>query len=282
MVAIPQRVAVVRGPGGLPGIDAHLGAWLAFEAAGIRPTWLSGCSAGAVIGALEAGGMYAWQARELIEGLTTADVVRKRWGWKARLFWLESFCDPAPIAALLDNLLLPDFASLVTPFTVAATRMDETPREVAITTGDLRQAVLASMSIAGIWPYVQLDDGAFYSDGGTTERYPLPERLDDWDAVFVLDPVSSSSFEDRDRNIISRLLWNLEQLARLEASHLLEQYAERPNLHWLTLDVGSGSCLEFDHTLIAATFERIANQLELRGFGPTAHPQRKDLPPCRA
>lgn len=198
MVATAQRVAIVRGPGGLPGIDVHIGAWLALEAAGIRPTWLSGCSAGAIVAALDASGMPAWQAREYVEALRDEDVVRRRFGWKARIFWLDHFCDPAPISELLTSLLPAEFGNLKTPLTVSATRMDPEACGVLLRDGDLRKAVLASMSIAGVWPYVDVD-GAQCSDGGTTHRYPLPplaadphvfsDTIKTWDAIFVLDPV---------------------------------------------------------------------------------------------
>lgn len=273
MVAVPQRVAIVRGPGGLPGIDVHIGAWLALEAAGIRPTWLSGCSAGAIVAALDASGMPAWQAREYVEALRDDDVVKRRFGWKARIFWIDHFCDPQPIQDLLASLLPAEFRNLRTPLTVSATRMDPVAHGVLIRDGDLRAAVLASMSIAGVWPYVQVDN-AQCTDGGTTHRYPLPplslgvtNGTPPFDAVFVLDPVSYASFADRDRNMLSRLLWNVEQLGRNQAEWLLEALAGNPRVYWLPLDMGPGSCLKFDHGLIDATAQRVSKYLNERGFG---------------
>lgn len=254
----------------------HIGAWLALEAAGIRPTWLSGCSAGAIVAALDASGMPAWQAREYVEALRDEDVVRRRCGWKARIFWLDHFCDPKPISDLLAALLPGEFRNLKTPLTISATRMDPVARGILLREGDLRRAVLASMSIAGVWPYVDVD-GAQCSDGGTTHRYPPPplaadphvfsDTIKTWDAIFVLDPVSYASFEDRDRNMISRLLWNVEQLGRREADFLSQALAEHPSVHWLPLDMGPGSCLQFRHGLIDVTAQRVSKYLNERGFG---------------
>lgn len=269
MVATPQRVAIVRGPGGLPGIDVHIGAWLALEAAGIRATWLSGCSAGAIVSALDASGLPAWQAREYVECLRTEDVVRKVFAWKARCFWLTHFCDAQPIVDLLSVLLPLDFANLKTPLTVSATRMDPVHQGAMLREGNLRRAVLASMSIAGVWPYVEVDQ-ATHSDGGTTRRYPMPPLAGaehgKWDAIFVLAPVSYATFEDRDRNILSRIIWNYEAESRKEADWLLQALDGHPAVHWIALDVGAGSCLKFNHDLIDVTAQRVTKYLTERGL----------------
>lgn len=267
MVKKLERIAIVRGPGGLPGLDAHAGAWLAMSAAGLHGTWLSGCSAGAAIAAMDASGMYAADAIRFIESLSTVDVVCKRFAWKPRAFWLEHFCDPEPIAELLRRLLPAEFRHLHTPLEVSVTRMDPVPRNEILRAGDLRAAVQASMSIAGVWPYVEID-GVPYSDGGTTRRYPMPPLYDEtggpFDAVFVLDPVSR--FADRDRNIFSRLLWNLEQLGRVEAEHLLWCRTGLEHLHWIPLDLGDASALKFNHDLIGQAFNQVSKYLKDRGL----------------
>ena len=216
--------------------------------------------------------MPAWQAREYVEALKTEDVVQKLPLWYLRPHFIDHFCDPQPIADLLTSLLPADFADLKIPLTVSATRMDPIARNVRVSDGDLRRAVLSSMSIAGVWPYVQVDNvfnSVQCSDGGTTRRYPMPPLSADppWDAVFVLDPVSLESFHDRDRNILSRMWWNWEQGARIEAEYLAEATAGNLAVHWLQLDMGNGSCLKFNHALIDAAAQTVSKWLQTKGFG---------------
>lgn len=255
---VEPRVAVVLAPGGLPGIDAHVGAWTAFEAAGIRPTAIYGCSAGAVIGALWASGRYsAFEASSILRKLGTEDVLKWRvlaWPMIRRYDYLAN---PAPIRALLERLLPETFEDLEIPLTVAATAMTGRahPYGVRIGAGDLRSAVLASMSIAGVWPYVTRELSAAIppvqlSDGGTTDAIALPERLADWDAVYVVDLVDRVGYEKRDSSAASRLLWNITGLARKEPAWERQQLIGQANVRWLELDTRGVSCFRFDHSLI--------------------------------
>ena len=73
-------LTISRGPGGLPGLDVHAGAWLALEEKGIVPDRLAGCSAGAITSAFQAAGMTAREFVGILRALKTKDVVRKRIG----------------------------------------------------------------------------------------------------------------------------------------------------------------------------------------------------------
>lgn len=270
---VNKRIAVVRGPGGLPGLDVHAGAWLAMDDLGIKPAWVSGCSAGAIASAMQAAGMDGLGFAEILQGLRTSDVVVKRHLWKTRAYWLDAIADPEPIERLLAQYLPVSFEELGIPLEVSATamgyadcsgRLNGCSREGAawpkrFRSGDcLRAAVQASMSIAGFWPYMRVA-GMEYSDGGTTEPYPLPRDHMNYDYVIVMDPVRTTPFRDRDRNIISRLRWNVEALASQAA--LIIQQVPQANRIWIELDMGPGSTLQFDHELIQSTRDHVRETL---------------------
>jgi len=260
-----RKIAVVLTPGGLPGIEAHAGAWLAMELAGIRPQQLCGCSAGAIVAAAWATGKYgAKWFHDYVSSLQAKQLIKKRLLWKTRLFWLEDFCDPEPLERRLWNLLPETFGELQIPLTISATCMSDWPESsVHFNTGAiLRQAVRASSSIAGVWPYTEIA-GHLYTDGGTTNAVVLPDNMSDYDLVLVVNPCREFSFRERDKNMISRLVWNLEQLQDMEPDRYRYQLDQWPQIRWLDLNIGDVSCLEFsaDHKLIQQAFFKVRDWL---------------------
>jgi predicted acylesterase/phospholipase RssA len=262
-----RKIAVVLTPGGLPGIEAHAGAWLAMELAGIRPQQLCGCSAGAIVAAAWATGWKANDFNAYLNNVQTKHLIKKRFMWKERLFWIKDFCDPAPMEKRLSEMLPESFSDLKIPLNITATCMDYEPeRATRFWHGDfLRQAVRASASIAGVWPYATVD-GKKYTDGGTTEAVVLPEHVNDYDLILIVNPCREGSFVDRDRNMISRLLWNFEQLQDREPESIKCQIDTDPawrNIRWLDLPIGDVSCLEFseDHDLVDKAFFRTRDWL---------------------
>ena len=269
------RVCIIRAPGGLPGIEIHAGAWLAFEEAGIHPASLAGASAGAIVSAIQAysgspdaGIKSAADFVEFVRELRTEDLIRHRFAWKARAFWVTDFCDPAPIEKMLEQLLPLSFDQLSTKLLISATAMHSDPADCAYFGSGrcLRQAVRASSSIAGVWPYARIG-GFDYTDGGTTDPFPQPWDIGLADRVFVINPVRKCNFNERDKNMISRLLWNVEQLQDSQAEDAKRDLAEKvkDRLHWLDIDMGDVSCLEFsaNHELIDLAYNQ--TKIWLRG-----------------
>jgi len=265
-------------------VDVHVGAWLAMEEAGVRPSHVFGCSAGAVVSAMQATGMTAREAYDVVNDLPTEAVVRKRFAWKVRLLlgWklhakeLTHFLDPAPVEALLAEYLPEDFDDLAIPLTVSATNMgfsrerDEYPNYF-FRGPRLREAVQASLSIPGVWPYVEID-GVPHSDGGTTDAVIVPSDLETYDEFWVVDVVRKRPFRDRDRNMVSRLLWAVEKLTEFDAAETARRLQDARNVRWLDLDIGDVSCLEFDHRLIWETYLRVRRELSVEpGHGGTVN-----------
>jgi len=255
--------------GGLPGLDIHCGIWKALEQAGIRSAANCGTSAGAVVAALDSAGVGQAQAEARLRKLSDADVVHKRAFWKLRLATAESLCRPEPIAELLESMLPPWFGWLEKPLIVHATD-DATGIGVDFAGGprfsahlahiSVPRAVLASMAIAGIFPpvrHVDATDAAaistrWYSDGGTTENLPLPDRLSDYDEVWLLIAKRPVGYARRRDSILSRLMYNADMLIEAQVREAVSTARRlHPCVRVIRPSLASqGGALHFDHELI--------------------------------
>ena len=198
------------------------------------------------------------QAREIVTGLTDRDVVNRRFAWHVRALHLTHFADPEPIAELLAEHLPERFEDLRIPLTVAATNMGApSPYAQYFFRGArVRSAVLASLSIPGVWPYVAIE-GIPHADGGLTDAVVVPSELETFDEFYVINVERRrESYRKRDRNIISRLWGAVEILADTDVRDTRERIGGFDNVHWLDLDMGSASCLDFDHGLIESARTR--------------------------
>ena len=188
------RTALVLSGGGAKGL-AHLGVIAAMDSLGIRPDYVVGTSMGAIIGALYAGGSTAYQADSLSSAFSPASLFSSTtyagplaWGkFSPLLTWaggdkgfsLQSPTVDVPAAnAMLSALLLRsnllaagDFDRLPIPFRAVAT--DLVSRDaVVLSSGDLAQAVRASISVPLVFPPEEID-GRLLVDGGLSANIPV-------------------------------------------------------------------------------------------------------------
>ncbi|MGK6350969.1 patatin-like phospholipase family protein [Parapedobacter sp. DT-150] len=183
----PFKVGLVLSGGGLRGIG-HLGAIKALEEHGIRPSVISGCSAGAIIGAFYAAGYTIDELLDIVQGndLFPATSFRLR---------IPGFIDTRFLMRLMQTHL-PDntFESLKIPLYVAATNLI-TGKTAYLHTGPLDNALLASSSIPLMFPAVHRDDTVYY-DGGVLDNLPVQPLLGQCDQLIgvhvnALDHVAS-------------------------------------------------------------------------------------------
>ena len=146
----------------MPGLDIHAGIWRALEAAGIRATAVAGTSAGAICSAYDSSGWDADQFESFLRGIDDSAVRHERMCWPVRIPWLESIHDNDRIRNLLATTLPPNYPCFEKPFSAWATRLSDGER-VNVFRTELTptpaEAVLASMSICGLFPAVTLADG---------------------------------------------------------------------------------------------------------------------------
>ena len=188
------RTALVLSGGGAKGV-AHLGVIAALDSLGVRPDYVVGTSMGAVIGALYAGGASSHEADSLATLYSPATLFRSAtpagplawqpfaplltWAVSKKGFTLQSPSINEPDAnALISALLLRpnllaqgDFDRLPIPFRAVATDL-ATRDTVVLSSGDLAQAVRASMSVPLVFSPERID-GRLLIDGGLSANVPV-------------------------------------------------------------------------------------------------------------
>ena len=244
-----KKILFVRSGGGMPGLDIHAGINLALYKNGIRATHNAGCSAGAIIAALDSYGFSPVGIATLIRNLTDDEVLKERFAWKARALWVDYFLEHEPIFTLLERLLPASFNELVKPLHVAATRCRDGYKATFGSSVSLRHAVLASMSIHGVFPTVSIDD-ELYCDGGVRNNLPLPRDWETYDEVWLLIATPPTSYRQRS-GILARLMLNIAWLMRDQIEDVIEQTSGNPKVKVIWPNVGKFSAmLRFDHDLI--------------------------------
>lgn len=162
-----KRISLVLGSGGARGY-AHIGVIRELQARGYQIEAISGCSIGALIGALYAtGSLEAYAA--WVEELDYIDIIRLvDFSWSGsgaikgeRL--LARLQDFIPAGTLIQDLPI--------PFTAIATDL-RAQKELWFQRGDLLQAVHASLAIPGVFVPVKYGD-RYLVDGGVLNPVPI-------------------------------------------------------------------------------------------------------------
>jgi len=207
------RIGLVLGGGGARG-GAHVGVLRVLEELRVPVDAIAGTSMGAIVGGLYAAGLSAAQIEEQLTGIDWGlvfnnkpprrDIEYRRKQDDPHLlvkfelgFHDGRFRFPAGVIGahrpnlLLKMLTLPaaavaDFDSLRVPFRAVATDLG-TGEMVVLRRGDLPAAILASLSIPGVFPPVEID-GRYLVDGGVVRNLPVDVvRAMDVDVVIAVD-----------------------------------------------------------------------------------------------
>ncbi len=190
-----MRIGLALGGGGAKGL-AHIPMLEVFDELGIRPYRLAGTSIGAIMGAIYASGIRGARIRERVERMvvTRGDSFRDILHKRDALRWIEFldldighgglFKGDRFIAFLFEAMQAETFEDLAIPLKVVATDFWASA-PVVLETGNLPQAVKASMGLPGVFTPV-IRDGRVLIDGGGVN--PLPyDLLDDCDAIVAID-----------------------------------------------------------------------------------------------
>lgn len=192
------RTCVVLSGGGARGI-AHIGVLRVLERERVPVHCIVGTSMGAVIGSLYAAGLSADEVERAIlsidwpqmfddapervdrpfrqRELDRSFLVESAIGYRRGRFGIPlSLLQGQRLGLALRAVLLPvatveDFDALPIPFRAVATDL-ETGEGVILASGDLAQAVRASMAVPGVFPPVEIE-GRLLMDGGTASNLPV-------------------------------------------------------------------------------------------------------------
>lgn len=174
-------VSLALGGGGARGL-AHIVVLEALDDLGIQPAEISGSSIGAIMGAGYASGLNGREIREAVLALFSnrGTTVQLLWQMRGkRVLPKMSLTDVDPLLVLktfVGDLIPQDFEALKIPLTVIATDFYGWSEKV-FQSGDLRQAVAASIAIPVLFSPVRVD-GRILVDGGFVNPLPfdhLPE-----------------------------------------------------------------------------------------------------------
>ena len=160
----PYRFSLVLSGGGVRGA-AHIGMLQAMEELGIWVDAISGTSAGALVGALYAGGFPPAEILHLFK-----ETPLFKW---TNLSWTKpGLVEPRSFAKVLRTYFpKDDFAELLKPLYVTATDL-ETGDAVTFSEGPLIQPVLASAAFPVVFAPVRMGE-RLYADGGIINNFPV-------------------------------------------------------------------------------------------------------------
>jgi NTE family protein len=173
----PERVVLVLSGGGMKAM-AHIGVLRALEQAGIAPAGIVAVSAGAMVGAMWAGGMPYEKIVSVVTRLEQRDfAVLNRASLILRGVGAPSILNPDALRSLLRRILpAGGFERLRTPLRIGVTDLDRGALEIFGSAGRtdclLADVVYASMALPLYLPPADIG-GHTYGDGGLLQVLPL-------------------------------------------------------------------------------------------------------------
>ncbi len=211
-----EKIGLALSGGGALGA-AHIGVIEEMEKAGIRPDFVAGVSAGAVIGlAYASGGIEA--VKKFYEEINFKFFKKNKYlisGGAAGVF--------GRVEKILRGLIgEKNFNDLRIPFLCCATNLATGKKEI-LNSGDCVASVMASAAYPGVFP-AQKINGNFYIDGGVTRNLPAEEVREmgaDFiigSSIYAIDEISAAKAGKMNRfEVASRALNILEkELASFE------------------------------------------------------------------
>jgi len=158
-----MKTGLVLSGGGVRGI-AHIGAIKALEEQRIIPNIIAGTSAGAIVGALYAGGSTPEQILHFFKSVNPFSISNYALN-------KPGFVNSEKLYPHFKAVLPQDaFEALKIPLAITATNILDGTLKV-FREGALIQAVIASAAFPGIFTPVQIAD-EYYVDGGTLNNFP--------------------------------------------------------------------------------------------------------------
>jgi len=201
------KIGLALGSGGLWGL-AHIGVLKVLEENNLPVDYIAGSSMGAIIGALYALNPNVKELEEKAFSLTKKDL--------AKLLDLNipktSLIKGNKIRSFLEKLIGDkSFSDTKIPFKIVTTDL-ESGKEIIISKGKLVDAIMASISIPGIFPPIRLQEGLLV-DGGLINATPtnIVKKMGS-DVVIGVDLTMKSKVELENPNIFQTLMRSYEIL----------------------------------------------------------------------
>lgn len=192
-----HKLGLVLSGGGARGI-AHLGILKALEEIGVKPSIISGTSAGAIAAAFYAKGFSAEEILEIIKKgnfFNFSSILFKKQG----IFSMKNF--EKIYAKYFPNN---SFDELSIPIIISATDLLN-GESVYFSSGNLSQCLLASSCIPVIFQPVNFNN-TYYVDGAVLDNFPIEPLLSQCEKIIgvSVNSIKKESKEIHMRNIIDR------------------------------------------------------------------------------
>lgn len=198
-------IHLALGGGGARGL-AHIGALKVLEANNIRPSLITGCSIGAVIGAYYALGGDISELEKKINSLSKRQMLKLLDMGKLSRSLLAGKKVRDFISAYLGDK---DFKDTDIPLRIVATNLG-TGQETWFSKGSIVSAAQASISVPGIFPPVEID-GNYFVDGGITNPTPIDEAAKGRpDLVIGVDLMVRRGFAIKNPTFLTTLMQSYE------------------------------------------------------------------------
>src|ERR1700712_4612243 len=169
-----MKIGLALSGGGARGV-AHIGVLKALDEMGVKISYLSGTSAGAIVAAMYAYGHTPEKILQAVQQISFLKSLRPAWAW-AGLLTMDGMKE-----LLLKQMPDNGFGNLKIPLIIAATeiRLGEIHY---FDEGELVPAVLASCSIPAMFN-PQSIRGGLYVDGGVLDNLPSKPLIDKCDFI---------------------------------------------------------------------------------------------------
>lgn len=299
------RLGLVLAGGGARGAS-HVGVIRVLEEIGIRPDYIAGTSMGAIVGGLYAAGMGPEEMEDILSSMDwdrvlSRDVDRRSRTMRRKLiernvglsgrvgFSGEGLTLPVGVLqgqyfddvlnrVLGQTTLVKDFDSLPIPFRAVAADL-ETGDPVVLGSGNLVQAIRASMSVPAVFAPVLIDDRILV-DGGVAMNTPVEVVRDMGADVLIVVDLSPTP---RNRDQLNSILGVTDQLALF-----LTQRNTRQSLSLLgdddiviAPDLGDITSAQFERSLEAVKTGELAARASLEPLKALAARMPRTSPDLR-
>lgn len=277
-------IGLALGSGGAAGL-AHISILQVFDELDLRPSRIVGTSIGAVIGALYAAGMDAQTIRSLFEefGGSGLDALSGLFDGGNGLDLRDvldldlangGLIDPTGfIDFLAERTEARSFSDLRLPLEVIATDY-WSGRTVTIDSGNLFEAVQASMAVPGLFSPVPRGDQLLI-DGGTSNPLPFDLLLDDCERVIAVDVSGARPRrgEAGEADLTDLLFGSFELM---QQSMIAEKRRHRPPHLYLKPEIRNVRLLHFNRIdRVLSQAGPAADRLRLYLSAPQAEPEAR-------
>lgn len=236
------NIGLVLSGGGIRGV-AHIGLIKALEEMNIRPTHISGTSAGAMIAALYAAGCSAEQMLYIFK-------TRSPLKFTHFSFYKPGLMDTDKFGAYIYDEVLPynSFEELPKKLYITATNITDGKMTIFSEGDNLINTLLASCALPMVYSPVEID-GKLYADGGILNNFPTEPLVGTCDIILgsYVSPVKSVSNEE-----LSSSLKIIMRVFDISTAYCREKFK---SCDWVFDPVGLDEFGMFDRSQVDAIYE---------------------------